>query len=214
MAEPVEIDFCERVDAGIAHVKSCGLILAAGASRRMGRPKALLPFEGETFLDRLIGVFRQTCGDVIVVLGHGGEAIRAGLKRDALFAWNPDPGRGQLSSMQCGLELLPPGTDAFVFTPVDYPAIRTTTVSGLMAALNRNDQVRLAIPRHEGRRGHPVACRSSLAAEFLNLAPGGQAREVVHRHADATCFVDVDDAGILLDIDDPQAYEQLLGARS
>ncbi|HUQ91405.1 MAG TPA: nucleotidyltransferase family protein [Bryobacteraceae bacterium] len=193
-------------------MKCAALILAAGASRRMGRPKALLAFEGETFLDRLIGIFGRHCHETIVVLGHDADAIRAGMKRQAVFASNDEPERGQLSSMQCGLAMLSGSADAFLFTPVDYPAIRETTVPVLIEALKNDPQTLLAVPRYQGRRGHPVACRASLAAEFLALPAEAQAREVIHRHADQTLYIDVEDAGTVTDVDDPAAYQRLLQA--
>lgn len=191
-----------------------GIILAAGASRRMGRAKALLAWEGETFLDRLIGLMQAACRDVIVVLGHSAAEIRSGLRREAVFVANPDPGRGQLSSMQCALEALPPDADAFLFTPVDYPAIAASTVTRLLETLAAHPAQRIVIPRHEGRRGHPVACRASLAAEFLSLPVTARTSDVIHSHAAETLYVDLDDRGILTDIDDPQAYEALLASRA
>jgi molybdenum cofactor cytidylyltransferase len=179
----------------------------------MGRPKALLPIDGQTFVDRLITVFSSACDAVIVVLGHGAEAIQQGMQRSANIVVNPDPARGQLSSMQCGLRAMPPGTDAFLFTPVDYPAIEQDTVSLLIAAAGRNPDCPLVIPRFEGRRGHPVLCRSTLSADFLVLDAHAQAREVVHRYLDQALYVDVADAGTVGDIDDPAAYERFLATR-
>lgn len=180
----------------------------------MGHAKALLAWEGETFLDRLNGVLRAGCSDVVVVLGNQATEIRAGLRREAIFVVNPDPERGQLSSMQCGLAAMPAGTEAFLFTPVDYPAIAADTVRALVDALAVHPEMMIAIPRHEGKHGHPVACRAALAAELLALPVTAQARDVIRGHRDQTLFVDVADAGILTDIDDPQAYEELLASRT
>ena len=82
-----------------------GIILSAGASRRMGTPKALLQLNDETFLDRLIRLFSEVCSPVIVVLGDQADQIRSGIRRgsEARFVVNPDPERGMLSSLQCGL---------------------------------------------------------------------------------------------------------------
>jgi len=191
-------------------VNCTGVILAAGASRRMGRPKALLSIGGETFVDRLTRVFQSLCTEVVVVLGHHAAAIRPLIQRQAAIAVNPDPGRGQLSSLQCGLALLPRSADAFLFTPVDCPSVSESTVRSLLEVLAAHPDSLLAIPRYQGRRGHPVACRASLAREFLSLPATSQAREVVHRHLDRTIYLDTDDAGVLVDIDDPQAYDRLV----
>ena len=80
-----------------------GLILAAGESRRMGFPKALLKYGKETFLDTLCGLFAQRCSPVIVVLGANAEQIRDCSRRPATFVVNRDYLSGQTSSMQCGL---------------------------------------------------------------------------------------------------------------
>ncbi|MBL8230344.1 MAG: nucleotidyltransferase family protein [Bryobacterales bacterium] len=195
-------------------MKFAALILAGGASRRMGRPKALLPYSGATFADRLVRVYASCCDPVILVLGHQHESIRKGLQSNGLqsnarIVVNPDPERGQLSSMQCGLQVMPADIEGFVFTPVDYPAVREDTVHLLLNRMHEAN-AKCAIPRHEGRKGHPVACHASLIAEFLTLPADGQARDVVRRHRDETIYVDVEDPGIVNDVDDPAAYERLL----
>lgn len=190
-------------------MKFAALILAGGASRRMGRPKALLPYSGTTFADHLVRVYASCCDPVILVLGHQHESIRKGLQSDARIVVNPDPARGQLSSMQCGLQAMPADIEGFVFTPVDYPAVREDTVHLLLSRM-REANAKCAIPRHEGRKGHPVACHASLIAQFLALPAEGQARDVVRRHGGETLYVDVEDAGIVNDVDDPPAYERLL----
>ena len=95
-------------------MKLGGIILSGGASRRMGTPKALLLIENETFLDRMIRLFSEVCDPVIVVLGHNAEQIRSEIQRasQVSFVVNPDPERGMLSSLQCGLEALPAAADA------------------------------------------------------------------------------------------------------
>lgn len=192
-----------------------GLILAAGASRRMGPPKALLHFGGETFLDRLVGALGSSCSPVIVVLGFHSDAIRNGVRRagEATFVLNPDPDRGQLSSLQCGLAALPTTADGVMFTPVDYPAVKPATVSALADAfLHRAGGQAVIVPRFEGKRGHPVAIAREVVEEILALPLEAQARDVIRRHAERTLHVDVDDPGILQDVDDPDAYRRLAEA--
>ncbi|MBM3744228.1 MAG: nucleotidyltransferase family protein [Acidobacteria bacterium] len=193
-------------------MKLAGLILAAGASSRMGRPKALLELEGETFLDRLIGLLGAHCLSVLVVLGHQAEMVQAGLKRaaKAAFVLNPDHRRGQLSSLQCGLRALPPDADGVLFTLVDLPAVRPSTIERLARQARLLAAPWLVIPRHQGRRGHPVGCSPELIEELIELPVNAQARAVVHRHLERACYVEVDDPGILRDVDDPAAYQDLL----
>ena len=186
-----------------------GIILAAGESSRMGSPKALLEFRGETFLDRLIRCFAMHCSPVIVVLGHQPEVIRAGVRSagNAVFVLNPDYSRGQFSSIQCGLRAVPEDAEGVIFTPVDHPNIETATVAQLIGS-----RAPIAIPQYLGRHGHPVLFTRELIPEFLALGPDSQARMVLHRHASEIRYVAVPDAGILDDIDDPDAYHRLLAA--
>jgi molybdenum cofactor cytidylyltransferase len=191
-----------------------GIILCGGASRRMGTAKALLDIGGETALDRWIRMFHSTCQSVTVVLGHEPEKIVAGVGRaqEARFVVNAEHARGQLSSLQCGLANLG-DADAVLFTPVDYPAVLASTVDTLIAALHEDHGENLLfIPRFECKHGHPVCFRAALVAEFLGLPPDGMAREVIHRHLERTRYVDVNDPGILRDMDKPSDYEQLRNA--
>ncbi len=189
------------------------VILAAGASRRMGSPKALLPLGGETFLDRLIRVFRDVCDPVIVVLGHHAEAVQRGASGLAgcVVVQNPNPERGQLSSLQHGLRAVPDGCRSVMFTPVDYPAILDSTVVSLTGALHDSDAL-LAVPRYQGRHGHPIALRRSVVDELAALREDAQARDVVHAHRGETVYVDVNDPGVVRDVDDPEAYQRLVAA--
>lgn len=182
----------------------------------MGSPKALLEYQGEAFLNRLIRVLGAVCDPVIPVLGYHAnviraEAIRAQAIGGAQFVVNPDPDRGQLSSLQTGLAAVPGGVEGFLFTPVDSPAIQENTLQQLVAGFrNRKPETRFVIPRYEGQRGHPVFAASSLLAEFLALPLTAQAKDIVHAYVPRTEYLDVNDPGILADIDDRKAYEQLL----
>jgi molybdenum cofactor cytidylyltransferase len=189
-------------------VSIAGLILAAGESKRMGSPKALLELRGETFLDRLIDVFAGFCAPLVVVVGCDAERIRSGVKQPerAVFAENSDYRLGQLSSMQCGLQMIPETAEGVLFTLVDHPNVQQSTI----AALLEPPLAPLAIPRFQGRRGHPIFFSKGLIAEFLALPADSQAKSVVNRHAGQARFVDVDDAGILNDVDDPAAYRRLI----
>ena len=188
-----------------------GIILCGGASRRMGRPKALLDYEGESFLDRLIGLFQASCDDVIVVLGHEADRILAGSKRasQARCVLNPNYEQGQLSSLQRGLEEAA-GADAVLFTPVDYPAVRPSTVQTLAASLRSTaGGFLVAVPRFRGRHGHPAGFLGVLIPEFLALPREATARDVIHRYRQRTLYIDVDDPGVVMDVDDPVQYAAL-----
>jgi CTP:molybdopterin cytidylyltransferase MocA len=105
---------------------------------------------------------------------------------------------------------VPAEAEGFAFIPVDSPAVEEDTVAKLARAFERRGPSTLfVIPRQSGRRGHPVLAARSVADELLALPPTAEAREVVHAHVDRTEYVDVDDAGIFTDIDDPEAYRRL-----
>ena len=182
------------------------LILAAGASSRMGSPKALLQYRGETFLDRLISACGLACTDVVVVLGEHASEIRAGIQRKARFVQNPDPDRGQLSSLQCGLA---EAQGSAMFIPVDLPAVESNTIGKLVDAFETRSAL-IAVPRFGGKHGHPVCIARPVIEELLALPATGQARDVISRHRAETLYVDVDDPGILRDIDTRLDYENLM----
>jgi molybdenum cofactor cytidylyltransferase len=189
-------------------VSVAGLILAAGESKRMGSPKALLEFQGETFLDRMTRVFSEFCAPVVVVVGSQADEIRSAVKRPerAVFAENANYQLGQLSSMQCGLLTMPQNIEGVLFTLVDHPNVQPSTI----AALLEEPRPLLAIPRWQGRRGHPIYFSAGLIGEFLSIPPDSQAKVVIARHMDRARWLDVDDPGILDDVDDPAAYRRLI----
>jgi CTP:molybdopterin cytidylyltransferase MocA len=189
-------------------VSSAALILAAGESRRMGSPKALLAYAGASFLDTLIGLAAPRCRPVVVVLGAAVDEIRAATRRPAAFVVNAQWKLGQTSSMQCGLRAVPPEAGGVLFTLVDHPAVAPATIDAL---LDRRPGELLRVPRYGGRRGHPIWFSRELIPEFLELSASGAARDVVRRHAADTGFLDLDDAGIVADIDDRADYTALLG---
>jgi molybdenum cofactor cytidylyltransferase len=170
----------------------------------MGFPKPLLEYQGERFIDGLVRIFRAVCGQVIVVRSSAsGEWEVAG----ADIVTNPQPERGMLSSLQCGLRAASRESDAIFFTPVDYPAIAESTVRQLAASWAGDS---ILIPRYQNRRGHPVLIARALVPEFLDLLDTAQARDVVRGHESSIRYVAVDDPGILLDVDTPEQHRALL----
>jgi molybdenum cofactor cytidylyltransferase len=175
----------------------------------MGSPKALLPLGEATFLERAIHAFGNSCDPVLIVVSPGREDLHGTAGRARVIT-NPEPERGQLSSLQCGLAEVPADSEAVAFCPVDYPNVKPATVAALIAALDGNAAI--AVPRFKDQHGHPVLVRRAIMDELLALSPLSTAREVIHRHASQTAYVDVDDPGILLDVDTPEDYRAAGGS--
>src|ERR1700689_5842820 len=132
-------------------------IVAAGESKRMGQPKALVPFQGSTFVAHLLAATRHPrVGLTRVVLGAGAEGIRANLNLDAsCIVVNADWPRGQLSSIHAAIRSLPAGaTEGILICPVDHPLISAHLVGRLIAAFDRGGKL-IVLPRYNGRRGAP-----------------------------------------------------------
>ena len=188
------------------------IILAAGASSRMGKPKALLDFDGRSCLDLALEAVRGQ-GMPIVVLGPNHEEVRQRVKLgDARVTLNLDVASGQTESLKRALALLPAEAPAFFFMPVDFPLVSTADVARLAEAFAASkDPVRsIFIPSHARRRGHPVLCRGELAAEILALPAGSSARDAIHRDDARIAYVDFPEAYVLMDMDTPDDYVRCL----
>ena len=145
------------------------------------------------------------CEPVIAVFGAGAEALMAQLPPAVTGVVNPLWQAGMLTSLQVGFSALPKDCDAAFFTLVDHPAVQPATLAAL---LRTNSPV--AIPRCDGRRGHPVLVRQCLFDEIRLEPSTSQVRDIVNRHAEDIVYVEVVDPGIFDDIDDPRLYRMLL----
>jgi molybdenum cofactor cytidylyltransferase len=188
-------------------------ILAAGESKRMGQPKALVPFQGSTFVEHLIAATRHArVGITRVVLGAGAEGIRAQLKIDP--AWvvvNGDWPKGQLSSIHAAIRSLPAGvSDGILVCPVDHPLISADLVGRLIAAFDSGGKL-IVLPRYHGRRGHPVIFRAELYEELLAASAEVGARQVVWNHAAEVAEVETDEEGVILNLNDPRSLRRASG---
>lgn len=191
---------------------SCAaIILAAGESRRMGRPKALLPYRGGTFVSVLAEKLRETCAPVCVVFGYQARDLMAFAPASAVAVENTNYRYGMLTSLQAGLRALPELPHRILFTLVDHPALNTDTVRLLLES-----SAPLVIPCYSGKRGHPVILSREIATEILAEPITSKLNRVIDRHVSEIHYLDINDPGVRDDIDDPHLYEELLardGAR-
>jgi molybdenum cofactor cytidylyltransferase len=187
-----------------------GIVLAAGASSRMGVPKSLLTLGNGTFLSRILEALRDGgVPSAVVVVRPGlpgveGEVARVGFGR---LVENPVPDAGQLSSLVTGLDAVDaPDVTGVLVTLVDVPLISAVTVR---AVLDQGTASRAEILRavHRGRHGHPVLFKRALFDALRRADPAQGAKAVVRSHPVED--VEVGDAGITEDVDTPEDYARL-----
>ena len=194
-----------------------GVVLAAGASSRMGRDKALLPWQGGTFLSAAIRALQPMTDLVIVVAGANAAELTPIINANAAFlAVNPDPAQGQFSSLRIGLqEVLNRGRDAAIITLVDRPAAAIPTIGRLRDAfLNAGDPVWAVIPEFGGKHGHPFVIGREMITAFLNAPASSSAREVEHSLQNHIHYLAVDDPLVVANINTPEDFENLASRTS
>jgi molybdenum cofactor cytidylyltransferase len=199
----------------------CAVILAAGESTRMGRDKALLPWPrqsgnaafADTFLSAAIRLFFSHVDVVLVVAGKNVNALSPIIYANgASLVINPDPGRGQFSSLQVGLhEVLNRGRDAAMITLVDRPPVRSETIETLELAfeLAATHRKWAAVPEYQGKHGHPILIGREMLEAFLRAPETSNAREVEHAHQNYIEYVLVDDPSVAMNVDTPEQYSSL-----
>jgi molybdenum cofactor cytidylyltransferase len=184
------------------------VVLAAGNSERMGRPKALLEVEGETFLGRICRRLREAgVKDIVVALGRDAESVLEGWPRaNEKVVVNPRPEDGMISSLKPALKALPPSAGAALVCLADAPLVAPQTYARLIAEWRRA-QGFLVVPRHNGKRGHPLV----LDQRFWPQAPNDLGLHwVTHGNAAWMRDVDVEDPGVVKDFDTPDEYRRLV----
>ena len=181
----------------------------------MGRDKPLLRYRGRTFVETLIAALRAAGVErIVAVLGHHAEEIRQSVDlSSAEVVVNPDYRLGQTSSLKAGLRALAHDQPAgIVMCLVDHPAVSADTLRQLIRRFQSTGKP-VIIPETDGKHGHPVVLGRELFKEILALGPDQGADRVVRKHRDRTEFVELNDPGILLDVDDPETYRQLTSPR-
>ena len=194
-----------------------GLILAAGASSRMGREKALLPWpahsSSETLLSAAIRALRPFAREVIVVAGQNAARLAAAAASSgAVLVVNAAPERGQFSSLQTGARAaLDRGCDAAMITPVDCPPLSAASLQLLRAAFEQAlaRGAWAVAPERAGRRGHPLFAARPLLEAYLAAPVSSNARAVKQAHLERFESLSVPDPLLTVDVNTPEEYAGL-----
>jgi len=190
------------------------IVLAAGRSRRMGTQKLLLPWAGQTVIGHIVDqVLTAGVKHVFVVIGADRDAVSQALAdRPVTFITNPDPDAEMLSSVRCGIRVLPPECDAAMVVLGDQPGIQATDIAMLIAEY-QTTKADIITPIHKEKRGHPLILSSRLFDEVLSNFDGVGLQGVLAAHADAIHRVQLSDPTMLLDMNYPHDYQRALASQ-
>ena len=188
----------------------------------MGTDKALLPWPpdnsgqpsfGQTFLSATVRVLSMYTQMVIVVVGKNEGAVAPVVYASGgSLVQNPDPGRGQFSSLQVGLrEVLKRGRDGAMVTLVDRPPAKPATLQHLCDAFGVAAEAGkwAVVPEYGGKHGHPILVGREMIEEFLRATAAATAREIEHKNQKHIEYVPVDDPFVVMNVDTPQDYANL-----
>ncbi len=181
------------------------IVLAAGRSRRMGQPKMLLPWGKTTVLEHVIQTLKAAgLDEILVVIGGAREGVEAIVQESVRTIFNPGYERGEmLSSLQVGLGKA--SGKAVMVVLGDQPQVRTGSLEQIQEEFARRESS-IIVPSYNMRRGHPWIVPKRYWDEILEMEPGESLRDFLHRHGDEIYYVNVDDPGVLLDLDTPEDY--------
>ena len=194
-----------------------GIVLAAGSSQRMGTPKALLKIGEKTFLQHIVETLHSArIIDVVIVVGAEAEKIQKTIIWfDGKVVINNDWHKGQLSSIIAGLNALdltksePEEIHGAIICPVDHPLLTQSLLVDLLQGYWLSKK-RIIIPIHRGKRGHPIIFDRELFDDIRNAPIDIGARAVVRNHEQDIQEVDVNDEGVLINIDSPDDYKKYI----
>lgn len=188
------------------------IVLAAGESRRMGRPKLLLPYGDRTIIETVVqNVVSSRADRVLVVLGGYRREIEEKIRGFAVKrVINRRYQEGMLSSVRRGLSALPPSARAAAFILADQPEVASSVID-LMIEAYRREKKGIVLPVYRKKRGHPLLIDLKYRREIESLSPDIGLRGLLREHRDDILEVRVSSPAVLKDIDNPDDYGRVLG---
>ncbi len=188
------------------------IILAAGESKRMTKPKPLLTFGDHTFLEQIISVLKlSNVNRITVVLGAQAETVKKSIElSETNIVINKDYSKGQLSSLIVAIEYTPKETEAILVCLVDMPFITKEVVDEIISKFKQTNSP-IIVPVYNKKRGHPVLFSKSLFNELTNAPQEQGARYVLYSNEEKILELDTPESGILVGINTPDDYKFHLG---
>lgn len=200
--EPVPGDGVPRMP------RVAAIVLAAGQSRRTGKiNKLLAEIEGTPMVARVLTeVSASAASPIIVVTGHESDRVRVALQRDGMtFVQNADYAEGLSTSLKVGLRAVPEDIDGVIVCLGDMPRVKATHIDRLIAAFNPLEGRAICVPTFTGKRGNPVLWGAQFLEEMQEVAGDVGARHLIGAHGELVAEVPIDDDGVLVDVDTPEA---------
>lgn len=186
------------------------ILLAAGDSRRMGKPKMLLPWGDQTVIEHVVNTFlRAGIEDLVVVTGGGYEQVeKAVMRYPVRKIHNRNYATGEmLSSIQCGIREMPKSTQAALIGLGDQPQVEQMSIRAICDAYKESASA-LIVPSFQMKRGHPWLVARSLWNEILALQSPSTPRDFLKDHSNQIQYVNLDTPTILADLDTPEDYDK------
>lgn len=195
-------------EQGIQAPRVTAIVLAAGASSRMGQPKPLLDWGGKPLVRHIVEQVRAAGLEPIVVLGCQAEQVRLALEGSgARVVVNANWEQGMGSSLRAGLDAVPDEAEAVVFVHVDQPRLTPELLAALVARFHAS-RAPIVLPAHGERRGPPVLFARALFGELAQVRGDEGGRGVIRKYASQVAIVPVQEPDVLDDIDTWQEYEE------
>ena len=186
------------------------ILLAAGESTRMGRLKALLPWQGLTLVEYQVQSLQEAgAAEVVLVIGHRGDEVEAPMKGKpgVKAVSNPDYRQGKATSVKAGLRHLSSSTQGILVLAVDQP--RPPNILKTLINAHLDGAALITTPVHRGHTGHPLIFASSLLPELMAITEEGQGlREVTHHHSKETYQIEMDSPIVTVDVNSPEDLQE------
>lgn len=186
------------------------IIVAAGYSSRMQKFKPLLPLKDKTVIENTIDSFLEAgVNNIIVVLGHNADLIKPILEQKKVkWVYNPNYDEGMYTSIKVGVEELDHNLEGFFMMPADIPFVKPETVKLISKVFLESEQL-IVYPVKDGRRGHPPLISTKLSHDILSYDGTGGLKALLNRFNSEAYHLEVEDEGILIDLDTFETYNAI-----